>query len=295
MNNTTMLTSRIIVPVMLLFSFSMSLPAQTDVDPALEEAFQDAEFMQFLKRTGQSLDVLQKINKSNSTENNTVSNNTKTSNITALEIQNRLLISGMLENLQHCTTPGFKKRQTEFGNRIDMTPGEHSPSRRELDLAIEGDGFFRVCSNDNAQTDEPQYFYTRYGSLERDTNGNLAVIYGTNIYPLEPKVAIPEDWETLQINPQGQILPLPNTSGDFSDEKTDAKRIILVRFSNPTRLHPENAVLFSETPLSGKPMTGGIRIGKIRQHTLEQSNVSPKAAREEMERLIDVSKILKQL
>lgn len=304
----------ILIFLSLFMIFTISLFAQTknetknnngtQTDSIVEEALNDPEFLQFMKRSGQSLDVFEKLKKSDTKNIPLEQTETKKLHSHPLADKNRLLLLGAVENLQNHQIVGFRKRQYEigdvrnttpsenFGTRIDLRPGAIFRTLRELDVAIDGNGFF--CIADSTR----QRFYTRNGSFERSPEGKLALIYGANIYPLEPQIMIPEDWEILDINTQGEVWITPKSSQETPAEKRKVGQLILARFPNADRLRPENAVLFSETPLSGKAIFAtpdSARTGKIQQCALEQSNVSPQSLRQEIKLLIEATKILEKI
>lgn len=156
-----------------------------------------------------------------------------------------------------------------------------------LDLAVVGEGFFRVIRPDGSLA------YTRDGNFRLDREGNLVTPGGARLEPylnLSAKEHL--DPFTLVITPGGQILasPLPGaaTEGDeFIPGEGDGMpgvspgpvllgQIYLYRFANPESLiHVGENLLMpsasSAPPEEGTPGEGGF--GEVRQGFLEGSGV----------------------
>ena len=64
-----------------------------------------------------------------------------------------------------------------------MTQGDVSPTEKDLDVAIRGEGFFRI------QLPDGRTAYTRDGSFERDAQGQLVTADG---YLVDPGITIPD-------------------------------------------------------------------------------------------------------
>ena len=147
-------------------------------------------------------------------------------------------------------------------NRI-MTAGNLQVTGSELDVAIEGDGFYQVTlpSGDIA--------YTRDGSWSQDGEGQIVT---SNGYLLEPGITIPEDTLEIVISTTGDVsVTLPNET-----DPQNVGQIELARFVNPAGLKAMGKNLFLETPASGAPIVanpGDEGMGTTMQTILEMSNV----------------------
>jgi len=142
--------------------------------------------------------------------------------------------------------------------------GDLRKTGNDLDLAIEGDGFFGVTLPDGTEG------YTRAGAFKKDSTGRLVSSDG---YPIFPEVVIPESASTVSISQDGTVQVLQSGS----TTPTDVGTISLVRFSNPAGLSALGRNLFSETNTSGTPTTGtpgSDGYGAISQGFLEGSNVN---------------------
>lgn len=145
----------------------------------------------------------------------------------------------------------------------DVAQGSLDETGGDLDLAIEGRGYFEVelPSGDSA--------YTRDGGFKLTGDGLVVTSDG---YPLIPEITMPEDATDLDINASGEIYaffdndPVPQLLG----------QITLATFVNEKGLEAIGSNLFRETSASGSPQVGDPNIdgrGTIRQGYLEQSSV----------------------
>jgi len=144
-----------------------------------------------------------------------------------------------------------------------MTQGTLSPTGNDLDIAIRGEGFFKIQMPDGTFT------YTRDGSFQMDNQGRIVNAQG-NL--LQPTITIPQNASGLTINAQGQVsVTLPNQTAS-----TNVGQIGLTRFVNKAGLQPIGDNLFTETPASGQPQDGIANTdgyGDMQQSNLEQANV----------------------
>ncbi|HWP26077.1 MAG TPA: flagellar basal-body rod protein FlgG [Xanthobacteraceae bacterium] len=144
-----------------------------------------------------------------------------------------------------------------------MTQGTLTRTGSELDIAIRGEGFFKIQMPDGTFT------YTRDGSFQMDAQGRIVTLHG-NV--LSPAITIPQNTTGLTINPQGQVMVTPQGS----NTPTVLGQITLTRFINKAGLQPIGDNLFVETPASGPPQDGNPGtdgFGDLLQSNLEQANV----------------------
>ncbi|KJC37132.1 flagellar basal body rod protein FlgG [Bradyrhizobium sp. LTSPM299] len=144
-----------------------------------------------------------------------------------------------------------------------MTQGTLSPTGNTLDLAVRGDGFFKILMPDGTFT------YTRDGSFQMDNQGRVVTAQGN---PVQPTITIPQNASGITINTQGQVsVTLPGSTAS-----TTVGQIGLTRFINEAGLNPIGDNLFTDTPASG-PAQDGIAsadgYGDLQQGNLEQANV----------------------
>ena len=100
-----------------------------------------------------------------------------------------------------------------------FTQGDLICTENELDVAIDGTGFFEVeLPNGNTS-------YTRAGNLKRDSNGRLTTSDG---YPIIPAITIPDGSNRLTISETGIVSAI---IGDDT-ESTELGTIELSAFTN---------------------------------------------------------------
>jgi len=141
--------------------------------------------------------------------------------------------------------------------------GSYHQTENELDMAIEGDGFFQITRPDG------DLAYTRSGAFKLDNEGRLVNSDGL---PLEPEISIPSDATSVNIGYDGTISAF--LVGET--EATELGTIELSRFINPAGLNSIGMNLYLETEASGDPITGTAGedgLGIISQGYLEMSNV----------------------
>ena len=149
------------------------------------------------------------------------------------------------------------------GTPRSMTQGTLSQTGNDLDLAIGGEGFFKILMPDGS------FQYTRDGTLQMDNQGRIVTSQGN---PVQPGITIPNNASGISVNQQGQVsvtLPGSNTS-------TIIGQIGLTRFINKAGLQPVGNNQFIDTPSSGAPQDGIANaegLGSITQGSLEQANV----------------------
>src|SRR3954451_15317222 len=144
-----------------------------------------------------------------------------------------------------------------------MTQGTIAPTGADLNVAIRGEGFFKVQMPDGTFT------YTRDGSFQMDAQGRIVNAQGN---PVQPTITIPQNSTGITINAQGQVtVVLPGSS-----TPSNIGQIGLTRFINKAGLQPIGDNLFTESPASGAPQDGIANtdgFGDLQQSNLEQANV----------------------
>ena len=149
------------------------------------------------------------------------------------------------------------------GTPRSMTQGPLSQTGNDLDLAITGEGFFKIQQPDGS------FQYTRDGTFQMDNQGRIVTAQGN---PVQPTITIPQNSSGLTVNSQGQVsvtLPGSSTSQIIG-------QLQLTKFINKAGLQPVGNNQFTETPSSGTPQDGTANtdsFGSITQGSLEQANV----------------------
>lgn len=145
-----------------------------------------------------------------------------------------------------------------------FTQGNIVQTGNQLDLAVNGRGFFQILLPDGTRA------YTRDGSFQLSANGELV---NSNGYALDPGITIPEQTQSVTIGADGTVSVL--VSGESSP--TEVGQLQLADFINPAGLQPMGENLFLETAASGNPQAGTPGedgVGTLVQGSLESSNVN---------------------
>jgi len=207
----------------------------------------------------------------------------------------QLRIDVIANNLANVNTVGFKKSRPDFQDLMYQTisqagsitsagaqiptgihigmgtmavgvqkmfmQGDFKETRNELDLSIEGNGFFKVLSDDEER-------YTRAGNFKLDAEGNICTPNGDK---LQPEMAITIETVSIAVDRTGTVTVFdPEGSG------TSLGVIELYTFPNPAGLFSLGHNLYRATDASGEPISGtpGTEgVGTIAQGFLEMSNV----------------------
>lgn len=144
-----------------------------------------------------------------------------------------------------------------------MTQGTLSPTGGDLDIAIRGEGFFKIQMTDGT------FAYTRDGTFTMDAQGRVVTSQGN---PVQPTITVPQASSGLTVNAQGQVsVTVPG-----STTPTVLGQIGLTRFINKAGLNSIGDNLFTDTPASGAPLDGIANadgFGDLQQGNLEQANV----------------------
>lgn len=209
-------------------------------------------------------------------------------------------IDAISNNLSNVNTTGFKQQRVEFedlvyqnvklagtpatedtvtpvgvqqgcGTKVAATQrvfkqGSLQNTGVDTDVAIVGDGFFRVQKYDGS------YAYTRDGSFKVDSNGQFVDSNGCR---LQPEIILPAGYDVSTINITQTGLVSVKLNG--SNEPTEVGQLQLYRFPNSVGLQAEGDNLFTETRASGEAFGGrpGVNgFGDTRHKFLEMSNVS---------------------
>ncbi len=140
--------------------------------------------------------------------------------------------------------------------------GSLNQTGNTFDLAIKGDGWFRIQTpNGDA--------YTRAGNFLTGPDGLLVTDAGDTV---APGIQIPQDFESVEITPAGDVLIFQTNQANPQNVGT----IELARFLNPAGLEAAGGNLFYETAASGPPTIGAPLsngFGTLEQGWIETANV----------------------
>jgi flagellar basal-body rod protein FlgG len=145
-----------------------------------------------------------------------------------------------------------------------MNQGNISPTEKTYDIAIRGEGFFKVALPDGRTA------YSRDGALDLDSQGRLVTPEGNLI---DPGITVPANATSVSINNLGVVSAL--VPGSTTPQQVG--QITLSRFVNKTGLESMGDNLYLETAGSGAAIDGtpgSEGFGNIQQGYLEESNVN---------------------
>jgi flagellar basal-body rod protein FlgG len=142
--------------------------------------------------------------------------------------------------------------------------GDYQQTGNELDLAVDGEGFFQITTPDG------EIAYSRAGAFKLDGDGNVVTSDG---YLLQPQITVPDNAIQLTVGPDGTVTVI--NAGETTP--SEIGNVETARFANPAGLTAMGKSLFLESETSGSPTTGTPGedgLGTINQGFLEMSNVN---------------------
>lgn len=160
----------------------------------------------------------------------------------------------------------------DFATARDFSPGTLRPTGNDLDLAIQGDGFFAVQTPEGVR-------YTRLGRFQLDANGTLVTNQGHPVLAGGGTVTIDPDDGQVYVAEDGSISTDLARNGQLLQV---AGKLDVVDFADRTALSAAPDNLFDAN--GQQPIAA---TGKVAQGMLEDSNVQPII---EMTSLIEVTR-----
>jgi flagellar basal-body rod protein FlgG len=207
-------------------------------------------------------------------------------------------IDNVAHNLANVNTTGYKKSRVEFEDLVyqemraagsaasatteapvgleiglgtravatsrNFASGNLRSTSAPLDIAIQGDGFFKISLPDGTTG------YTRSGAFHMDAQGLLVTSEG---YGVEPQITIPNNATSVSISKDGLVTA--TVAGQTAAQQVGTLEI--ATFSNAAGLRPLGGNIFTPTTASGEPESGAPGTdarGTLAQGFLEDSNVS---------------------
>jgi len=188
-------------------------------------------------------------------------------------------------NLANASTPGFladlnyfrthkvegEGMQTRFngvdhGNAPDFKPGTISSTGRDLDIALQGDGWFVVQAPDGSEA------YTRRGDLQIDPNGFVTTSNGLPMMGAGGPIVIPPA-EKVSIGSDGTISIIPIGAGP--NETAEVDRIMMVAPEYAQMEKGEDGLMRMKANENGeRPLAPPDPEQRLQQGMLEGSNVN---------------------
>lgn len=169
------------------------------------------------------------------------------------------------QNIANITTPGYKAYRSfsavlgegaSHANAVksaamDFSTGKLQGTGNPCDLAIVGEGFFEVRSDNGV-------FYTRAGQFVRNSDGNLTTPDGLLVQSSDGDINLSQ--AAFKILADGTVI----------DGDEPVAKIKVVKFTDLNSLVPVGGSLF----LPGSAESEDVQAPQIRQGMLETSNVS---------------------
>jgi flagellar basal-body rod protein FlgG len=209
------------------------------------------------------------------------------------------MVDIIANNIANVNTAGFKRSQASFedllyvtsqspglqrdgagnpapiglqvgsGSRLSGTtkvfsPGTLEITDRNLDLAIDGEGFFSVLLPDGSTG------YTRDGGFQLNADGKI--VNGSG-HILLPEITLPGDLLEINIDTEGRVTG--RTAGN-ADTSSQFGQLTIHRFLNPSGMLAVGGNVVHQTEASGAPTTGNPGqngLGSLKQGFIERSNV----------------------
>ncbi|MCX7193999.1 MAG: flagellar basal-body rod protein FlgG [Proteobacteria bacterium] len=144
------------------------------------------------------------------------------------------------------------------------TQGNLQQTGNQLDVAINGSGFFQVLMPDGTTG------YTRDGSFQQNAQGQMVTSSG---FPVQPAITLPANAITVTIGQDGVVsVTQPGVAAPVQ-----VGSMQLATFINPAGLQSQGQNLYQETASSGTPSTnvpGSNGSGTLSQNYVETSNVN---------------------
>ena len=189
------------------------------------------------------------------------------------------VLDAVAANLANIDTPGFRASRPEFAaliapdgtalgiagatSRLLFTQGKLEETNNSHDLAIDGEGLFRV------RTADGNIAFTRAGNFTPDAKGRLVLPNGADL----DGIRLPDATTGIEVTSAGAVRA--NVAGVTAPKS--AGRIQLFAFANPSALRLGPDGLFYATAESGRAAgsaPGSSGLGNLKQRCLERANVS---------------------
>lgn len=174
-------------------------------------------------------------------------------------------------NLSNINTNGFKKSVISFDkalsqnsiSSLDLSPGPVVHTGNNLDVALEGAGFFKVMTPEGIR-------YTRDGAFTLDKDGLLITRSGNPVLGENGPITLSGD--NISIERDGQV----------ADQNGLLDKLSIVDFTEPRFLQKEGGSLYHHS--GEKRNIVSAEQPSVQQSYLEKSNVNPS---EEMIKMIE--------
>jgi flagellar basal-body rod protein FlgF len=141
---------------------------------------------------------------------------------------------------------------------INFLSGETQPTRRELDAAIQGEGFFEI------QRPDGSHVYTRSGEFRMRADRTLVTSTGDEV--------LSDGGGPIALLPNGGPVAI-NQDGTVFQGSTSLGKLAIRKFADNSQLIPVAGGFF--VPAPGSPAPESVENPELLQGYLEGSNVTP--------------------
>lgn len=204
-----------------------------------------------------------------------ISNNLANSSTNGFKRAHAVFEDLMYQNLRQAGSSTSEQSQLPTGLQVGLgvrtvstsrtfTQGSLQQSGNNLDVAIQGNGFFQITMPDGTIN------YTRDGAFQVNSQGQLVT---SNGLPVANGITVPANATNVSISADGNVTA--TIPGNVAAQPIGT--ISLASFINPAGLDPRGQNLFAETAASGQPNTGtpgANGLGQLMQGYVETSNVN---------------------
>lgn len=204
-----------------------------------------------------------------------ISNNLANSSTNGFKRAHAVFEDLMYQNLRQAGSSTSEQSQLPTGLQVGLgvrtvatsrsfVQGSLQQSGNNLDVAIQGNGFFQITMPDGTIN------YTRDGAFQVNAQGQIVT---SNGLPVANGITVPANATNVQISADGNVTA--TIPGNVAPQPIGT--IALASFINPAGLEPRGQNLFAETAASGQPNTGtpgANGLGQLMQGFLETSNVN---------------------
>jgi len=209
------------------------------------------------------------------TQLDVIANNLANVSTTGFKRANAVFEDLMYQNLRQAGGASTETSNLPTGLQIGLgvrtvatsrsfTQGSLQQTNNQLDVAINGQGFFQI------QMPDVTTAYTRDGSFQVDAQGQLVTASGL---PVGNGITVPPETKSITIGEDGTVTAM--VSGSTATQTVGT--IAMSSFINPAGLQPLGQNMYAETAASGTPAEGTpgtAGLGTITQGFLETSNVN---------------------
>jgi flagellar basal-body rod protein FlgG len=204
-----------------------------------------------------------------------ISNNLANSSTTGFKRASAVFEDLMYQNLRQVGSNSTEQSQLPTGLQVGLgvrtvatsrsfAQGNLQQTSNNLDVAIQGNGFFQVTMPDGTTN------YTRDGSFQVNAQGQLVTATGL---PIANGITVPANATSVAIGGDGTVTA--QIPGSVTPQGIGT--IALASFINPAGLDPKGQNLYAESPASGQPNAGtpgADGLGSLMQGFVETSNVN---------------------